>query len=96
VHVNKVSAVFTLSHVAKMLGEDEDWLFDIAGEMDTEDGQLWVYGIGEHGVMAFTGDGIENLKDLIQMHKDDPSILERQQKARDPFKPSSNESSIDS
>ncbi len=24
-HVNKVSHVFTLSHVAEMLGEDEDW-----------------------------------------------------------------------
>jgi hypothetical protein len=96
VHVNKVSAVFTLSHVAEMLGEDEEWLFDVAGEMDTEDGQLWVYGVGEHGVMAFTGDGIENLKDLIQMHKDDPGILERQQKALAAFKTPSNENSTDS
>jgi hypothetical protein len=39
-HVNKVSRVFTLGHVAEMLGEDEDWLFDVAEEMDTEDGQL--------------------------------------------------------
>ncbi len=42
VHVNKVSAVFTLSHVAEMLGENEYWLCDVASEMDTEDGQLWV------------------------------------------------------
>src|SRR6186997_2146696 len=56
---------FTLGHVAEMLGEDEDWLFDVAEEMDTEDGQLWVVGVGEHGVMAFTDDGIENLKNLI-------------------------------
>ena len=41
-HVNKVSHVFTLGHVAEMLGEDEDWLFEVAEEMDTEDGQLWV------------------------------------------------------
>jgi hypothetical protein len=39
-HVNKVSHVFTLSHVAEMLGEDEQWLFEVAEEMDTEDGQL--------------------------------------------------------
>ena len=45
-----------------MLGEDEEWLFDVAEEMDTEDGQLWVVGLGEDGVMAFTDDGIENLK----------------------------------
>ena len=82
-HVNKVSAVFTLNHVAEMLGEDEEWLFDVAGDMDTEDGQLWVYGVGEHGVMAFTEDGIENLKDLIQIHKDDPSILAEQRRALD-------------
>jgi len=28
----------------QMLGEDEDWLFDVANEMDPEDGQIWVYG----------------------------------------------------
>src|SRR5271163_1931406 len=67
--VNKVSHVFTLSHVAEMLGEDEEWLFEVAEEMDTEDGQLWVVGVGEDGVMAFTDDGIENLKNLIQIHK---------------------------
>jgi hypothetical protein len=58
--VNKVSHVFTLNHVAEMLGEDEEWLFEVAEEMDTEDGQLWVVGVGEDGVMAFTDDGIEN------------------------------------
>ena len=75
-HVNKVSHVFTLSHVAEMLGEDEEWLFEAAEEMDTEDGQLWVVGVGEDGVMAFTDDGIENLKNLIQIHKDAPWIIE--------------------
>jgi hypothetical protein len=74
-HVNKVSHVFTLSHVAEMLGEDEDWQFDVAEEMETEDGQLWVVGIGEDGVMAFTAHGIENLKELIELHKEDPSII---------------------
>ena len=74
-HVNKTSHVFTISHVAEMLGEDEDWLFDVAAEMDTEDGQLWVVGVGEDGVMAFTEDGIDNLKELIEIHKEDPSIM---------------------
>ena len=35
-HVNKVSHVFTLGHVAEMLGEDEEWLFEVAEEMDTD------------------------------------------------------------
>ena len=80
-HVNKVSHVFTLSHVAEMLGEDEEWLFEVAEEMDTEDGQLWVVGVGEDGVMAFTDDGIENLKELITIHKDTPSIIEKRRQA---------------
>ena len=80
-HVNKVSHVFTLSHVAAMLDEDEEWLFEVAEEMDTEDGQLWVVGVGEEGVMAFTDDGIENLKNLLQIHKDAPWIIEERRQA---------------
>jgi hypothetical protein len=80
-HVNKISHVFTLSHVAAMLDEDEEWLFEVAEEMDTEDGQLWVVGVGEEGGMAFTDDGIENLKNLIQIHKDAPWIIEERRQA---------------
>src|ERR1700749_3641462 len=36
--VNKVYAVFTIGRVATDLGEDEDWLWDVANGMDTEDG----------------------------------------------------------
>ena len=46
-HVNKVHRVTTINRVAANLGESEDWLFDIANEMDVEDGLIWVYGIGE-------------------------------------------------
>ena len=76
-HVNKVSHVKTINRVAKDLGEDEDWLFDVANEMETEDGVIWVYGVGEDGVMAFTDFGIESLIELIKMHKDDPTLLKR-------------------
>ena len=41
--------------------EDEDWLRDVANEMDIEDGVIWVYGLGDDGVQAFTDFGIENL-----------------------------------
>ena len=76
-HVNKVHHVTTIDRVAKELGENEDWLFDVANEMDTEDGVIWVYGVGDDGVMAFTDFGIENLIDLIKIHKDDPTLLKR-------------------
>ena len=51
-HVNKVHHVTTITQVAKVLGEDEDWLRDVANEMEIEDGVIWVYGVGEDGVQA--------------------------------------------
>ena len=35
-HVNKVRHVTTINRVAKDLGEDEDWISDVANEMDIE------------------------------------------------------------
>ena len=69
-HTNKVHHVTTIGRVAKDLGESEDWLHDIANEMEIEDGVIWVYGFGEDGVLAFTDDGIDNLLDIIKMHKE--------------------------
>jgi len=45
--------------------------------MEPEDGLIWVYGIGDDGVMAFTDFGIENLIELFKIHKDNPTLLER-------------------
>lgn len=72
-HVNKVHHVTTINRVAAELGEDEDWLSDVANEMEIEDGAIWVYGVGEDGTLAFTDFGIENLKNLVRMHKDNPN-----------------------
>lgn len=60
-----LSAVFTISHVANMLGEDEDWLYELSINLFPEDGRLRVYGVGEDGVIAFTRDGIECLRQII-------------------------------
>jgi hypothetical protein len=64
-HVNKVHHLTTITRVAEQLGEDEDWLRDVASEMQIEDGVIWVYGAGEGGVLAFTDFGIESLIELI-------------------------------
>lgn len=39
--------------------------------MDVEDGVIWVYGVGEDGVMAFNDFGIEKLMELVKMHRED-------------------------
>jgi hypothetical protein len=72
-----ISYVLTISRVAEMLGEDEDWLQDIADEMEPEDGRLTVVGIGEDETTAFTRFGVERLTELIQIYKADPSLLRR-------------------
>jgi len=74
-HVNKVHSVTTIGRVAKDLGEDEDWLSDVANGMDPEDGLIWVFGLRDDGVMAFTDFGIENLMELIRIHKENPELL---------------------
>ena len=51
-HVNKVHHVTTITQVAKDLGEDEDWLRDVANEIAIEHGVIWVYGISEDGVQV--------------------------------------------
>jgi hypothetical protein len=71
------SAVFTIARVAAMLGEDEDWLSDVALEMDPEAGCVTIYGLNDEGTTGFTSFGIENLKELIEIHKADPSLMKR-------------------
>ena len=60
-HVNKVHHVTTITRLAQDLGEDQNWLADVANEMEIEDGVIWVYGVEEDGILAFTDFGIENL-----------------------------------
>ena len=73
-HVNKVSRVRTIDHVAKDLGEDVgedvDFLFDVAVEMEPEDGLIWVHGLGNDSVMALTDDGADSLVELIKIHRE--------------------------
>jgi hypothetical protein len=74
------SAVFTIALVAKMLGVDEDWLWEVAREMDPEAGCLTVYGTDDVSTTAFTSFGIENLKELVEIDKANPTIIERYRK----------------
>lgn len=73
-HVNKVHHITTISSVAEQLAE-EDWLSDVANEMEIEDGVIWGYGVGEHGIMAITDSGIENLIELVRAHEENPDLF---------------------
>ena len=68
--LNKESSVKTIDRVAVELGEDVDWLIDVAIEMEPEDGLIWVLSLDDKdGVMALTPYGIECLRDLIREHR---------------------------
>ena len=56
-----ISHVFTINYVAEMLGEDQEWLWQLQVDMFAEDSCLRVYGVGDDGVPAFTDYGIEAL-----------------------------------
>lgn len=74
---NKVHHVHTITRVAQLLGEDQDWLCDVATEMNQEDGLIWVYGPDDDTVMAFTDFGIETLTHLVLVYKANPELLKR-------------------
>lgn len=61
--------VFTISRAAEILGEDEELLWDLADEMEPEDGCLWVLGTNDQETIAFTDFGIEYLRELLAEHK---------------------------
>lgn len=66
-----VSHVFTLAYVAEFLGEDEDWLHEISIEMEPEDGLIGIHGPDDQYTPAFTDFGIENLRQLVEIHRQD-------------------------
>jgi hypothetical protein len=75
--VNKVTHVKTIDRVAQELGENIDRLHEVALEMEPEDGVIWVYGLDNDGVLAFTDFGVENLVELIKIHGDNSAPHDR-------------------
>lgn len=61
-----ISAVFTLAAVAEQLGVSEDLLHDLSIGMFSEHGCIAVYGPGEAYTPAFTSEGIEWLRELLE------------------------------
>ena len=59
---------FTISRAAEMLAEDEQLLWDLADEMDPEDG-CWIHGSDDQQTIAFTPAGMEYLRELLAEYK---------------------------
>nr|WP_290749643.1 hypothetical protein [Henriciella sp.] len=68
--INKVHSVKTIDRVAAELGETVDRIFDLAIDMEPEDGVIWVYGPNDDSIIAFTPFGIENLRELTEMDRE--------------------------
>ena len=49
----------TISRAAELLGEDEELLWDLADQMEPEDGLLWIYGTHDQQTIAFTDPGLD-------------------------------------
>ena len=58
------SCVFTVARAAEMLGEAEEWLQELADQLEPEDGCLWIYDTGDRATLGFTERGLESLKEL--------------------------------
>jgi len=67
--LNKVHSVKTIDRVAAELGETVNQIFDLAIDMEPEDGVIWVYGPNNDSIIAFTPFGIENLREIIKMDR---------------------------
>lgn len=72
-----ITRVYTLPLVAQMVDEDLEWLSEIIGEMEPEDGYLWIYGPDDQQTQGLTPFGLENLADVIREYKTNPRLLPR-------------------
>ena len=59
----------TISRAAEILGEDETLLWDMATDMEPEDGRLWIYDTDDQQTVAFTPAGMEYLREMLAEYK---------------------------
>ena len=58
------SFVYTIACAADLLGEIEEWLEELANQLEPEDGRLWIYDTDDRATLGFTERGIECFKEL--------------------------------
>jgi hypothetical protein len=67
-----ITHAFTIRRAAKILGRDEQLLWDLSDQLEPEDGMLWIYDLDGVETLAFTDFGIENLREIIRDQIDHP------------------------
>ena len=66
-----VTSISRLQVAQSDLGVDEDLIHDITLGLEPEDGVIWVYGLDNDGILAFTDDGIEEVQRLLDEYRHD-------------------------
>lgn len=65
-----ISHVFTIRRTTEILGRDQDLLWDLSDQLEPEDGKLWINDTNGTEILAFTGAGIEALREIISDQAD--------------------------
>lgn len=60
-----ITRVYTIRLAARILGRDEDLLWDLSDQLEPEDGKLWIHDVDDIETLAFTDFGLETLKEII-------------------------------
>ncbi len=63
---NKVHHVYTVDCVAKELGGSEDLIHYLTLGLEPEDGVIRVYGIGDDAILAFSDEGVQEVRLLVE------------------------------
>jgi hypothetical protein len=63
------ASAVTISRAAEILGEDEELLWDMADDMEPEDGCLWIHDTDDQQTIAFTPAGLEYLREMLPEYK---------------------------
>jgi hypothetical protein len=63
--VAAIDFVYSIRKAAEILGRTENLLWDIADQLEPEDGKLWVDDVDDVEFIAFTQLGLENLREII-------------------------------
>jgi len=60
-----IASIVTIRRAARILGRDEELLWNLLHNLEPEDGLIWVYDI-DRETPALTEFGIETLRELIR------------------------------